>query len=153
MNKNELMDENALLKLQVKELQRQLESAKLPDWMHLIGCWNRQAAEQLRQWAMETDSIITIKQKNEAAHDRQQQCRFDIVSRLIKRPDEIHAICEARQQQRNAALGLAPTEWQFCQMLGLPTTTARSKFETSHPAISVEAQTYTLPVQHHSQSK
>ncbi len=69
---------------------------------------------------------------------------MDILRKLIARTEEVHAIVEARQQQRNLALGLPPTEWQFLELLGL-TTIALPDHGTSQPDISHEAQTFAAP--------
>ncbi len=137
MNKQELMDENAMLRLQ-------LESNQSPEWMQLIGCWNRQASNLIAEWSKETNAIHSIRKNNGVEPTLDQQRRFKIVSQLIKHSDEIHAVCEARQQQRNLSLGLAPTEWQLCQMLGI-TIPAPSNHGTKQPDISLEAQTAAPP--------
>ncbi len=134
MNKQELMDENAMLRLQ-------LESNRSPDWIALIGCWNRQASDLMMAWSQEANAIHSIRTKNGTEPSDDQKRRFKIVSQLIKHSDKIHAICEARQQQRNASLGLPPTEWQFGEMLGL-TTIALPDRGTKRQDISPSGQTF-----------
>ncbi len=155
MNNNELMEENALLRVQVEQLQQQLESNQSPDWIALIGCWNRQASNLLIEWSQEANAIHSIRMKNGTEPSDDQKRRFKILSQLIKYSDKIHAICEARQQQRNASLGLPPTEWQLCQMLGLATTPSLPDRGRSQRDISREAQTFAPPagVQQHQKAR
>ncbi len=142
MNNNELMEENALLRVQVEQLQQQLESNQSPDWIALIGCWNRQAAKLLMDWALEANGIHGIRTRNGVEPSPEQQRRFTIVANLIEHGEKIHAICEARQQQRNTSLGLPPTEWQMCQMLGLATTPSLPHRGTKQQDISIEGHTF-----------
>ncbi len=137
MNKQEMMDEIAALRLQ-------LESNQSPDWMQLMGCWNRQAAKLLMDWALEANAIHGTRMRNGTEPTPEQQRRFTIVANLIEHGEKIHAICESRQQQRNASLGLPPTEWQLCQMLCL-TIPDRQDHGTKQRDISIEGQTAAPP--------
>jgi uncharacterized membrane-anchored protein YhcB (DUF1043 family) len=144
MTNAELLAENTLLQQQVEQLQQQLDSNQSPDWRHLIGAWNRTAAEQLKAWDTEQAALNTASRNNAKPLSPENQLRVDILRKLIARTEEVHAIVEARQQQRNLALGLPPTEWQFLELLGL-TTIALPDHGTSQPDISHEAQTFAAP--------
>ncbi len=150
MNKEELFQENVLLRQQVEQLTNQLKQSTkqlAPDnlnWKPLVGkCWNAAAAAwsnelfrqaQLLKIILDDQHLVGKEGPNRAPVEKwtaMHQERFESYITVLQHPEVAHAVCEARERKRNSSLGLPPTASELAELIAKPEEVANVEHSTT----------------------
>ncbi len=139
MNKEQLIEQNTLLRQQVEQLTNQLEqstkkiSGDSLNWRPLVGkCWNQAAAAWSNEMLRQAQLLKTVKDEqhlvgkespNRAPIEKWttlHEERFEAYIAVLQHPEIAHAVCEARERKRNSSLGLPPTISELAELITKP---------------------------------
>jgi hypothetical protein len=139
MNKEQLLQENLLLRQQVEQLTNQLEESTKQvsidnlNWKPLLGkVWNAAAEAWLKEitdqakllnFTKSQQHLVGQENENRAPVEPwtpMHEARLNDYRTVLRRTEAAHAVCEARERKRNSTLGLPPTVSELAELITKP---------------------------------
>jgi hypothetical protein len=136
MNKEQLLQENLLLRQQVEQLTNQLEQSTKQlstdnlNWKPLRGrVWNAAAEKWLNTITQQERLLKELKSRQHQSKEATehfapveewtatQEAQLAAYRIVLRNKGAAHAVCEARERKRNSTLGLPPTVSELAELL------------------------------------